>query len=144
MSKQSEDKRMEEARKAQELKTTSEQEKEKGLTSKQPINITGNRAPADRSPNSTEEGKRQERQKMLNEQRAKEGPKTAQKKESMFTDPRRYYQGSEYQNKLEEINEKVSMSQDREEKSKLQKELQDLNKQVEEGRKPEPVAVTTK
>ena len=120
-----------------ELKT--EQEKEKAV--KAPINITGNRPPADRSPNSTEEGKRQERQKVVNEQRAKEAPKSTTKKESMFSDPRRYYQGLEYQNKIEEINEKVSMSQDREEKSKLSKELQDINKQVQEGQEPEKVVV---
>jgi len=131
-------------------KTDKEKEKEKDKEKKksQPVNITGNRPAPDRSPNSTEEGKRQERAKMEQKMRAEQGGKDEKKKgESMTSDPRRYYQGSEMQNKLEEINNKIASSTDAGEKSKLRKELDDLAEETEEEKEDEnlvaPTATTT-
>ena len=126
-----------------------EKETKKAEKKSQPINITGNRPAPDRTPNSKEEVKRQERAKIEQKMRAEKGGKeTKTSKESMTTDPRRYYQGSEMQNKLEEINRKISQSRDAGEKNSLRKEIDTLTEESNEEKEKEedlvaPTAAST-
>ena len=92
-----------------------------------PMTVTGNRPPADRSPNSTSEGKRQEAAKAAQAQALKDAPKASGKKPSADEDPLRYYQGSELQKKIEEENLKISESNDAGDKKKM---VEGLRKEV--------------
>jgi hypothetical protein len=88
-----------------------------------PLTVTGNRPPADRSTNATEEGKRQDRAIAEQQEALKDAPKASSKKPSAEEDPFRYYQGSEYQKKIEEENTKISESTDADERRKMSANL---------------------
>jgi hypothetical protein len=97
--------------------------KDEGERQENPMTITGNRPPADRSPNSTSEGKRQQAAKLQQEQAQKNAPKVSKKKIAPNEDTLRYYQGSEYQKNIEEQNTKISESTDADERRKMSANL---------------------
>jgi hypothetical protein len=89
----------------------------------------------------TDEGRRQQNAKIMQQDAAENAPKAekgaSKKKSSIAEDPRRNYGDSEYQKKIVEINEKISSTDDRGEKSKLQKELDKIEEEVEEQQEEE-------
>lgn len=122
-----------------------ESKESKEVKDARPINITGNRPPPDRSPLSTGEGQRQEMAKAQQRAAAENAPKSQKsgKKTGVADDPRRYYQGSAYQNKVEEINREIATSNDPGEKAKLRKQLDDLENDVEEATEEQSTMGTT-
>lgn len=89
----------------------------------------------------SDEGRRQNTAKMEQQQRIQDAPKSekssGKKKSSIAEDPRRYYGDSDYQKKIVEINSKIASSNDKEEKAKMQKELDKIEEAVEEQQEEE-------
>jgi hypothetical protein len=89
----------------------------------------------------TDEGRRQQNAKIMQQDAAENAPKSekgaSKKKSSIAEDPRRYYDDSEYQKKIVDINSKISSTDDRAEKAKLQKEMDKIEEEVEEQQEEE-------